>query len=310
MGNIKFDNSKFFFVTDNETKLLFDANNVMQNKSRVPMFFRDATKTMQYLLIDLRKKYLNLFEEGVAPSDADDLLLIDILLVAKLSTTSSPIKVAELGCANGRLSYHLANIISSFNETSTLCCISDFIGNASGNHWLDMISLVKCLPKLSFIASDYNDTNLQNNSFDIVIINGSVQMNESNSIIKEAQRILKPNGTLICYAWKQPHIANSMKEAFISLEQYQMDSDISILVAHPIDAVHATDEFAVWQEDVKNDFLLAEIALQSETNKTELFELTKKLNHHADYATTNNIVDIKLKSLYLKEQLLIKYIEL
>lgn len=309
MINIKLENNCFIYENDNESKVLLDCANFIANKSRVPLLMSNDNSALPYFLANLHQTYSNLFVEGHAPNDGVDYFLIDILLSAQLIKTSLPVKAAELGCTNGRLSYHLASVIGKFHTASSLCCICDSIGNESGNFWLDMISLVKTAPKLSMLASDYDDTNLSGNHFDIVIINGSVQILDADAILKEAKRLVKTNGILICYVWQQPHVANSLKQAFSSFEEYQMDSNTSIFLVHANAAIEECDAIMEWKKEALYDLSQAEAVLLSSVNKSEIMNLIQKLNQHADFATSHNIVDIKLKSLCTKEKLLIKYLE-
>lgn len=310
MINIKLENNCFIYEKNNEHKILLDCTDFMANKSHVPLLSSNDNSAVPYFLANLHQTYSNLFVEGYAPNDGIDYFLIDILLSAQLIKTSLPVKVAELGCTNGRLSYHLASVIGKFNTQSSLCCICDSIGNESGNFWLDMISLVGNTPKLSMLASDYDDTNLSSNHFDFVIINGSVQIFDADAIINEAKRLVKTNGIILCYAWQQPHVANSLKQTFSSFEEYPTNPNTSIILAHANNAINECDPMIEWKKEALYDLSLGETLLLSTSSKDELMNQIQKLEQHADFATLHHIVDIKLKSLRLKEKLLIKYVEM
>lgn len=310
MININLENNCFVYKKDNESKILLDCNDFMANKSRIPLVSPDIKSVLPFFLANLHQTYLNLFSEELVPNDGADYFLIDILLSAQLIKTSLPVKIVELGCTNGRLSYHLASVIGKFNTNSTLCCICDSIGNESGNFWLDMISLVENAPRLSMLASDYDDTNLCTNHFDIIIINGSVQISDADAMIKEAKRLVKTTGIIICYAWQQPQITNSMKQAFSSIDEYPTNTNVSVLLAHANDAIDECDKIIEWKNKALYDLSLAEAIIFASSTKRELLNIIQKMNQHADFATANNILDIKIKSLELKEKLLMKYVEL
>ncbi len=310
MIEIRRENNVLVYKNDNETKPLLDCNNFLENKSRIPLHSENNEMTLPLYLSNLLQTYSNLFEEGHAPNDALDLFLIDSLLSAQLIKTALPVKVLELGCSNGRLSYHLASIIGKFHEQSTLCCVCDSIGNGSNNYWLDMISLVEQAPKLSLLASDYDDTNLADHNFDIVIINGSVLLKQAYSIVKEAQRLIKKDGIIICYAWQQPHLALCFQQAHTLVDIYPTDATSSVLVAKGSAIISITDTLAEWKKEAENDLANAEYALLSSCDKDQLMTYIKKLNHHADTATSNMIIDIKVRVLALKEKLLVQYVNM
>jgi hypothetical protein len=52
-------------------------------------------------------------------------------------------------------------VLGKFNPESLLCGVSNSFGNAGVNRWLDRIDLIEETPRLSFLASDYDDTHLQ-----------------------------------------------------------------------------------------------------------------------------------------------------
>lgn len=291
-------------------KILLDCNDYLANKSRVPMHAPVEGVSVSDFLGNLNLAYTDLFVEGHAPSDGNAYSYIDALLAKELIKTSQPVKVAELGCSNGRLSYHLATVLGRFHPESNLCCVCDSIGNESGNFWLDMISLVEIPPKLSLHACDYDDTNLCNNHFDIVILNGSVAFADIDAVLKEALKLIKTNGVLICYVYRQPELANYMRKAFSRVDEYNTDDNSVVLVASVIDAMEERDEIVEWKKEFQHDFAHAETLLISSFDKKELFHSIQQLNQHADIATANQVIDVKCKALELKEKLLVKYVEL
>lgn len=310
MEYLKLENNKIIFTTEDKDMLILDLTNYFANKSRIPLHSLNNSITVPNLVLELRQKYINLFIEGHTPDDIEDLLVLDFLISAQLIKTALPVKLVEFGCTNGRLSYHLASLLSAFHHDSTLCCICDTIGNESGNRWLDFISLAENTPKTSLLASEYHDTNLASEYFDLVVINGSVSYADTTSLIQETNRVLKADGVLICYAYHQPELANTVKQVFSAYDEYPLTSNSSIIVAKGADALWEKDTLIEWLEPIRIDLLLAESALlQNHIDKKELFALSLKLDKHADIANKNGIINLKLRCLELKEQLLIKYVE-
>ena len=310
MKYVEYEDTKFMYVHGKEKKLLIDFWDFFSNKSAISLMPNDPYLSIPIFLMELQDKYESFFAENHVPYDTDDNFLIDVLVSAQLFKTSASVKLAEFGATNGRLSFHLASVLGKFNPASTLCSVCDSIGNESGNYWLDMISLVENSSQVSFVASDYHDTNLSAEHFDIVVLNGSVELTNSDAIVKEAIRLLKTNGTLICYAYQQPVLADSVRKNFSSVEEYPTSSNTTIIVAKGIDVIDECNPINAWKKEVENDILNAEITLLQTCDKDTLLQYVKTMNRHADIAATNRIIDIKLRCMELKEKLLIKYIEL
>lgn len=309
MKYVEYENSKFMYKYGNEQRTLINFTDYFSNKSSVPLMPKDGFRSIPVFLIELQNKYESLFTGGYIPYDSDDYFLIDILVSAQLFKSSTPIKLAEFGATNGRLSYHLASVLGRFNEANTLCSVCDSIGNESGNYWLDMISLVENSSQVSFVASDYHDTNLCTGYFDIVVLNGSVELQNPDAIVKEAARLMKTNGTLICYACQQPELANSIRKSFSSVEEYPTSFNTTIIVAKGTDIIDESSPINIWKKETENDILSAEIVLRQTCDKNTLLQAARTMDKHTDIALTNNVIDIKLKCMALKEKLLIKYIE-
>lgn len=310
MKYVEYEDTKFMYVHGEEKKLLIDFWDFFSNKSAVPLMPNDPYLSIPIFLMELQDKYEVFFAGNYVPYDTDDNFLIDVLVSAQLFKSAAPVKLAEFGATNGRLSYHLASVLGRFNEASTLCSVCDSIGNESGNHWLDMISLVENSSQVSLVASDYHDTNLCTEHFDIVVLNGSVELNNSDAIVKEAIRLLKTNGTLICYACQQPELADSVRKNFSTVEEYPTSFNTTIIVANVTNVIDESNPINVWKKEAENDILNAEIALLQTCDKDTLLQAARTMNKHTDIAIANKVIDIKLKCMSLKEKLLIKYVEL
>lgn len=310
MKYVEYEDSKFIYVRNEKSKVLIDFMDFFSNKSSIPLMPQDGFHSIPVFLIELLNKYESFFSENYIPYDSDDYFLIDILVSAQLFKSSTPVKLAEFGASNGRLSYHLASVLGRFNEANTLCSVCDSIGNESGNYWIDMISLVENSSQVSFVATDYHDTNLCTGHFDIVVLNGSVELENSDAIVKEALRLLKANGTLICYACQQPELADNARKNFSIVEEYPTSFNTTIIVAKGTDVIAETNPINIWKKEVQNDILNTEIALLETADKNILLQFAKTMDSHADIAVSNHCFEIKQRCLELKEKLLIKYVEL
>lgn len=195
MGELNFKDNVLSYTESGQTEVLINFNHIVANKSRVPMnSITEDTLVMQDFIGHLTDGHEELAGGIEEAENVQENLLINILLISALIPTSLPVKVVELGCTNGILSYYLASVLGRFHPDSSLCCVSDVIGNSSENQWLDKITLATQVPKLSMLASDYDDTQLAGNHFDIVLINGTVNFQYPEAVIKEAERLAKKGG--------------------------------------------------------------------------------------------------------------------
>lgn len=217
------NNKLILYVGQKEQVLVLDCNDYFANKSRVPMHvpvgFSDS-HTIPSLILELARIHENLSmgtNEGLFAT-----LLMDVTMTSYLIRTSVPLKVLELGSTSGVLSYHLAMLMGKLNPESSLCCVSNVIGNGSENHWLNRVSRVGQPPTLSMVVSDYEETPLAPDYFDIVIINGTERFENPNAVIREAERLLKKGGNLLCHAVDTPLLGNCFKEAFPDSKEYEV----------------------------------------------------------------------------------------
>lgn len=230
MGKLIVENEVFMYMEQEEKRVLLDCRDYLSNKSRIPMHSFDGDLTIPGLLLKLFKIHPQLGEGGTDYNDSIENLLIDILVVSELIKSSCSVRVLEFGCTSGIMSYHLATILGLFNKKSSLCCVCDTIGNNSNNQWLDKISLVEYMPRLSMLAADYDETNLESKHFDIVLINGNCGFVEPLPMIKEAMRVVKDEGIVICYVNQQPLLESSFKMLFEKREEYSLTAQTKIMV--------------------------------------------------------------------------------
>lgn len=222
MNTVNLENDIFVYNRKKKKTVLLDCTDFLSNKSRIPMHSLAGDLTVPELIVSLidDKKPLALAD-----------LLLDILVVSQLVKTAFPVKVLEIGAASGVVSYHLATLLGKFHPESFLCCISDSIGSDSESRWLDHIVLVEEPPKLSFLAGDYDDTHLQENEFDLIVINGIAVYESYQRVICEAERLIKMDGTVICYSIDSPSLEKDFKIAFPQTEEYPVLGNVNIMVA-------------------------------------------------------------------------------
>ena len=212
-------------------KILLDCNQFLYNKSRVPFHSLDDTPTISDIILGLLDEYGNLYEGTDQYILGFYYTLINVLITAEHIKSSKPKKILEIGCQNGVLSYHLASMLGKLHPESLLYGISDTIGNESENLWLDYICRIESLPQLAFAAVDYDNTNLRDEHFDVVIINGSEYIENPKQVIEEAVRVTKSEGKIVCFAQEQPLLENMFQLFLNNVEKYTLDYENCVLEA-------------------------------------------------------------------------------
>lgn len=232
MNNFVYKNNQFIYDGADGEKLLLDCNHFLQNKSRVPFHsLDDHTLTVPKMIFDLLDKHSKLCEGTELQNCGSYYSLIDVLVTAYHVKSSAQKKILELGCLNGVMSYHLATILGKLHPQSLLYSVSNTIGNDSSNLWLDFVSKIEELPQLAFAAADYEATNLKDENFDIIIINGDTPIDHPDFVLLEAQRLIRQEGLIICFAMNQPLLESSFQLLFPEREEYFFHYDRKILTA-------------------------------------------------------------------------------
>ena len=228
MGMITIENNRFIYTGQGMREVLLDCSDYFSNKSRVPMHSPDGAKTIPGLILELMKEHC----QYLGGSDGESLtyLLADVLLISHLIGSPLPVRVAEIGADSGIMSYHLAKIMGKMNANSRLCSVCNTVGNESGNQWVDRIVWVEEPPSLSMLVSDYDDTGLQGENFDVVVINGAVWFQEPYDVIREADRLVKKTGIILCHIENQPLLESCFKLFFTERKEYGITPSSSVMV--------------------------------------------------------------------------------
>lgn len=303
MGRITIENNVFIYSEANWKRILLDCNDFMANKSRIPMHSLDGDLTIPALILNMLKEHGQLCPER---NDSLEYLLMDILLISRLIRSPLPVKVLELGCVNGVLSYHLAKILGKFNKESLLCCVCDVIGNNSDNQWLDKVSLADDASELSLVAADYDKIQLAENNFDIVIINGTADFNDPYQVIKEAESFLKRNGMLICYSDNQPLLESSFKLIFPERKDYVFNPLACIMLVEYRENVNVREceEYSCWYDTVQEYLEEVRGIVHGEAAKEGIREAVNNLTRYIDEAMEKKDLDMKVKLIRQREVLL------
>lgn len=305
MIQITFENNKFILHNGEKQEILLDGYNLMSNKSRLPMHTLSDEETIPGLLLSLAQKHAEI-SIGTGEETENGLFaahLLDILLTSCLINTSAPLKVVEIGAVNGVRSYHLAALMGKLNPESSLCCVSDVIGNESGNQWLNRISIVEQPPVLSMLIGDYDHTQLESDHFDIVLINGTVRIDKPYETIREAERLTKKGGVILCHAKNSFLLKNSFKLIFEKCKEYEIDSNEEILITKYAGTSWCKGPEAKLQEETAA--LVRELHQAVISDSRDKFRsLAHKIDLYAGKAAETYDITMKTELIRLKERLL------
>lgn len=218
-------------ILDNE--IILDCNDRIHNISRVVGHVPSDQKQNFVTVIDLitlnyqRHQQMN-FEKTPPPMLYS---VIDTLLSDYFMRHGEPLRIAEIGCNNGVMSFHIAPLLAAYDPNADYVCVCNTIGNESNNQWLDLISQVTPPDGLALIASDFSHTLLQKEHFDVTVINGDVHIDDPMKVIEEAARITKPNGRIFCFSIDQYLLNDTFRMMFPERKEYMFNEELVIFSA-------------------------------------------------------------------------------
>lgn len=301
MGTVKFENNTFIYTDGAKNTILLNCSDFLSNKSRIPLHSLGNGLTVPLLISKLAEENGALSagtgEEPFALSN----LLLDVLVSSHLVKTPFPVKALEIGTVTGVTTYHLASLLGKFHPDSLLCCVSDSIGNESGNQWLDRIVLVEEPPRLSFLAADYHDTNLQESSFDLVMINGTASYENPYAVASEAKRLIKNGGLILCYSVKSPALEESFKKVFPKVTEYPLPGLVNIITVQ----AEKTEETEPRHKPMEEVYRYIEEAGQtiSENGEINMNSSLNKIRRYLETAAKEHDTAAKIRLIELRDRL-------
>ena len=226
MNSITYEGKCFWYKGSPQNRILIDLRKPMENVSQIPIIEEEGQNVSVYKLINyLQDTHMQI--DSLAEDNVFSYSVLDFLTMRCLMHYCRPVKAVELGAMSGISSFHLGTILGQYDSRSLLCSICNGIGNESGNHWLEYISQMPVSPRLSMLAADYEETLLQEKGFDLVLLHGRDYMEKPKEVIKEAKRLLKPDGTIICYFNNQPELDKAFLQEFPQAEVYHTEVNAS-----------------------------------------------------------------------------------
>ena len=157
--------------------------------------------------------------------------IVDGVLASHLLNAEKSVKVVELGCENGKLSFHLAQLLGKIDPDSLLCLVVQEISNDYRIACLDTIAAAECSPEVSLVVSEYHDTHLADHYFDAVVINGSINFDDPAAVILEAERMVKLGGAIVCVCDNAHLLVSTFKLFFPEYREYMLTHNQIVLEA-------------------------------------------------------------------------------
>ena len=294
MASLNLLGSQFSFENSDGETVLLDCRELLANKSRVSMHRGPGEEypIIPEILIRLLKREQEKKSGFVLPFG-----LIDTLLTVCLIRSPKPVRVLEYGSGQGELSAHLAELLGAFHEESTLVCAYDAIEPA----WMERISQVEKLPKLSFLAGDFGELGLRAESFDYIVINGLAEFAAPYEAIADAVRLAKDNGNLICYASGAPLLESTFKLFFEKREEYPISPQVNVMAAKRQDCSWSEKEPVNFSEQAERDLAEAKALNLSAVKRKEVIKLIGRLQKDLQKATRVGETELKIRLLDEKE---------
>lgn len=300
-SSLSFVQSKLIFESwRGHRHTITDFANFLSNKSRISFHQMEGQPyfTVPELILELSNRYNQIAAEEDQVFSMDIVLLL-ALIANQLTRTPKPVKLLEIGCGSGLFSYLAGTLLGQFSPDSSLYCLSDIIEPA----WLDKIALIENPPHISYMASDYDFTNLERQSFDIVVLNGFTVFEDPHAVVKEAIRVLKPDGVFISFANDSPLLDSLPALYFKKRERYEVTPIRVIQLMHGEDCWKQPES----PKPPPISALLDKIGMCLDDNA--LFDVSyrdfiRTLDEYADWANKEYEVQHKQHLLELKENIL------
>lgn len=301
MAVLHFDGRNFIYAAEGEETVLLDCGGWLTNKSAVSM---QKLPGQDFLTIPALLLKLIQDEQQNNTDLAIPFGIMDILLAARLIRTAWPVRVLEYGCGDGRLSYHLAKILGAFHENSSLVCAYDTMDEL-WMQWMERISTIDKLPKISYLAGDYGDLQLEKNYFDIVVINGRTNFQEPGQVMEDALALVAKEGTLFCYTDQTPLLESVFQLYFETREEYEVTAASKVLLAEAKSRNWASKPETDMDASVRKDLSAAQRLLeQKQPERREAAALANTLLRDARSAGKSGCVDLKIRLVEAREALL------
>lgn len=311
MGQMCFENDQILYEDGERKEILYGCEGRIYNFSRIPLrVIGEEGDSLLSLVLEGVTEH-DVIAEGTKEKDAScEYATMNLLLAQEHMKTPYELKVLEIGCSSGILSYHLAKILGKYNENSQLCCVTNVIGSESEKGWMDRISCIKCMPRVSFLVSDYDDMPLSDGYFDVVILNASEEYEKKEAVLFEARRVLKRDGLFLAYVVGDVGLIQQIAYQSNVLKTYIYLPDRCLLRVPASEFMPLANRRNEPVYNIKNVVDRCDKMLESDVATEELRDMLRYLDACVDEAIVKRDLENKILFIKYKGELLDKLVRI
>ncbi len=299
MGRMCFGNDQIVYEDGGRKELLYGYEERIFNYSRIPLrIIGEEGDSLLGLILESVNEH-GIIAEGTKEKDASyEYATMNLLLAREHMKTPYELKVLEIGCLSGILSYHLAKLLGKYNENSQLCCVTNMMGNKTESGWIDRISHVESMPKVSFLTTDFDNMPLSDGYFDVVFLNASDVIEKKEAVLSEARRVLKKDGVFLAYVVGDVGLIQQIAYQSASLKTYMYLPDRCILRVSASEFTSFANCGNELSYHVKSVVNRCENVLRNDVRSEELRDVIRYLDACIDEAIAKR--DLESKILFMK----------
>lgn len=309
MGQLFFENDQILYEDDGRKEVLYGHEERITNYSHVPHQLINGGDSLLGLVLDGVNEH-EIIAGGTNEKDATcEYATMNLLLAREHMKTPYELKVLEIGCSSGVLSYHLAKMLGKYNEDSQLCCVTNSMEHKNGSGWTDRISRVESMPKVSFLATDYDKMPLPDRYFDVVVLNASEVFEKKEMILSEVRRVLKNDGAFLAYVVRDVDLIQQIAYRSASLKTYMYLPDRCLLRVESSDFLPGAKTEEVVSYNRKGVTDGCDEMLNGNASAEELRNMIRSLDAWIDEAIAERDLESKILFIRYKGQLLDKLVK-
>ncbi|WP_281165265.1 hypothetical protein [Liquorilactobacillus sicerae] len=217
--------SKIFdisYLKNRSSFSIYNFNSSGQLVPEFPQFFKNVLEE------------IDVIEPKITNYKKLELIITISLIIKQFFYQPLDYRILEVGCDHGTLSYFVAKVLSAFDDKSQLLCLTDQIVNTTQDEWLSKISLLKNTENISRLTTSYDVSWLDQPVYDLIIINGNVDFQHSDRVMKSCLAALKKGGSLICLPANDSFLAESFRLGFSKVKAYNIAKNSKVLTTTPV----------------------------------------------------------------------------
>lgn len=198
MGSLKETGNKIFF----DDEVLLNFTNPIVNYSRLPLFQSDAhERSLFWTLANLIKAFddKERFGDQIVYRSYYELIyyLISRYMIGISGTRTT--KTVELGGDNWVLGYHLCTLLDAFHEENVYHLATDIKDPAYIDILKEQVNEEKNMKNMNLFCVNYGELSFSENSYDLVILNGSTLSLEPDKMVSDAMKLVKEKGMILVF---------------------------------------------------------------------------------------------------------------